>query len=190
MRRFIYFGVFALLLLAVSAAAQDRQLTKHPGYIDLEDIRIPDDAEDITEIDLGQGLLRLMTLFAEDDDDVKEMEDEFAKLFSIRVKSFALYHAEDIIEMRRIMEKKEKELDKNQWERLVRTKSKNEISIISIKVIKNRTVGLFIMSLDEEGSVSFVNIVGGVNLATLTELGVGLSDSTLKALEDNWRDVP
>lgn len=189
MRRLIYFGVFALLLMAVTAAAQDRQLSKHPGYIDLDDIRIPDDAEEVTEIDLGQGLLRLMTLFT-DDEEAKEVGDELSRLFSIRVKSFTLDDDAELVHMRSLMEKKEKELDKNDWERLVRTKSKNELSIISIKVVKEKTVGLFIMSLDADGSVSFVNIVGGVNLTTLTEMGIGLSDSTLKALEDNWKDVP
>jgi len=186
MRRLI--DVICILLLlafvAVPLSAQERSIKSHPGYIDLDDIRIPHDAEDVTEIDLGQGLLSLMNLFGGDEDD--EEIDELTKLFSIKVKTFSLYEDGDIRRMRKTMEKKEKELGKKNWEMLVRTKNRDEISVISIKTEKRKTVGLFIMSLDVSGSVSFVNIVGGLNLATVAQLGVELSDSTLQVLEKSF----
>lgn len=187
MRRLLQIGIvmFLLCLFIMPVFAQNGKIKDHPGYIDLDDIKIPDDAEDLTEIDLGQGLLSLMNLFG-DDEDAEEADNELSTLFSIRVKSFSLYEDGDIRRMRKIMDKKEKALSKKNWEMLVRTKSRDEISIISTKTVKRKTVGLFIMTLNDEGTVSFVNIVGGVNLATIAELGVGLSDSTLQVLEKSF----
>jgi hypothetical protein len=169
-----------------SVQAQNIEMEKHPGYIDLNDIRIPEDAEEVAEIDIGPGLLGILSMFS--DEAEEDLKEDFSKLFSIRVKSFKLYDDDDLLHMRKIMEKKEKDLAKNKWRTLVRTKTVESISIISMKVEKKKTVGLFIMSLDEEGSVSFVNVVGGIDMETLSELGVGLSDSTMRALKENFKD--
>ena len=75
-----------LLLLALPALAGD--LEKEPGYIDLEWIDIPDDAEEIQDIDLGPALLSAAA------DAEKSGDEELAKAFSmirsIRVVSFSM----------------------------------------------------------------------------------------------------
>ncbi|MEJ2627765.1 MAG: hypothetical protein P8078_04335, partial [bacterium] len=81
--------IFAVLLIILFAGmnvyAQEIDITKEPGYIDLEKIKIPDSAGEITDICLGPALLRMFKSF---DDD--EISSKMNGLLSIRVKSFEL----------------------------------------------------------------------------------------------------
>ncbi len=43
------------------------------------------------------------------------------------------------------------------------------------------------MSLDEDGSVSIVNIVDGVDMNLISQMGIGLSDSTMRSLRKKIR---
>ncbi|MCK5145696.1 DUF4252 domain-containing protein [bacterium] len=180
--------IFIIMIISINLPvhAQDYDYTKHPGYVNIDDIHISDDAGDVTEIDLGKGLLSLMNIFA-DDDDMAEIGEELGQLFSLRVKSFTLYDETDIRRMRKLIEKKDKRLKKDNWEPIIRTKSKNSITIICTKNVNKKSVGMFIMSLDEDGSVSFVNIVGGVDMNMISQMGIGLSDSTMRSLRKKIR---
>ena len=180
-------GIWVLLILVsliftTAAAAQDIDITKLPGYIDLDDIKIPEKAGRVTEIDLGPGLLSLLSAFSDDEDMDDDLKDNLPGLLSIRLKSFDI-ELEELSRFRSLITKYEKKLEKNKWQRLVRTRNEDDMSIISIKVEGKKTVGLFIMSLEAGESITFANMVGHVNLNQLTSMGLGLSDSTMKVIE-------
>ena len=173
-----------IILLCMGAYAQEIEIRKHPGYVDLDEIKIPEAAVEITDIDLGPALIALMQLGRDEDED-----DDFSKglsgLLSIRVKSFEI-EFDEARRLRRMMEKFDEKLNLKEWTPLIRTKSRDELTNISMKIDKGKIVGFFLMSLDRDEGVSFVNIVGGnVDLESIKNFGLGLSDSALDSLEES-----
>jgi hypothetical protein len=175
--------VIPVLLIVVSAAsiAQQIDIKKHPGYVDLDDIKIPDAAEEITDIDLGPALLALARLGADEDDE--DFDKGLSGLLSIRVKSFKV-DMEDTDEIRHVMKKIDKKLNDENWTPLIRSRSHDELTNVSMKIEDGKIVGFFLMSMDSDDGVSFVNIIGGnVDLESIKNFGLGISDSALDSLE-------
>lgn len=172
---------FMLLLFCMGVQAQKVNITKHPGYIDLEDIKIPDSAEEITDINLGPALLALARLGGEDEDE--DISKGLAGILSIRVKSYEVGY-DDAGKIRPVMDRLEKKLEAEEWERLVRSKSRDELTNISMKIVEGKIVGFFLMSIEPGEGVTFVNVVGGnIDLESIKNLGMGLNDSALDSLK-------
>jgi hypothetical protein len=167
--------------------AQDSELSRHPGFIDLSEIEVPDDDRKVTEISLGAPLLKL-ALSVNDNGD-EDLDEAISGLFSIQVKSFEI-HEDETKKYRSIIDKIEKKLQKENWQSLVRVKEGDEASHISIKHDKNKAVGLLIMTIDPEDEGTFVNIVGGINLKHLNNLNLGIDEDTLEELEKEIEKFP
>ena len=184
--RDIFLVLIACGLFSTGVVAQDVDITRHPGYIDLEKIRIPENAESVTDIDLGPALLRLAAWAQEEYDVDENLTKSLSGLLSVRVKSFDIGHRETG-GMRDLMEKLEKRLQKEKWENLVRVRGEDEIVNISLKMVRNKIVGFFMMSMDEGDQVAFANIVGGnIDLDSIRGLGMGLGEAGLDSL---WQDL-
>jgi hypothetical protein len=170
--------------LTSAVVAQDIDITRHPGYIDLEEIKVPDNAGQITDIDLGPALLRL-ALWAEEETGVEDLQKSLSGLLSLRVKSFDIHHDENE-SIRAVMEKIDKKLKREKWEMLVRVKSEDVITNISLKTKKGKIVGFFLMSMEAGDKVAFANIVGGnIDLESIKNMGLGLKEAGLDSL---WKD--
>ena len=57
MNRLVVSALILLLGLSVSLHADEVDIKKLPGYIDIEKIEIPDRAEEVTEVTIGPELL-------------------------------------------------------------------------------------------------------------------------------------
>jgi hypothetical protein len=172
---------FIFLLFCMVVQAQRMDITKHPGYIDLEDIKIPDSAEEITDIDLGPALLALARLGSEDEDE--DISKGLAGILSIRVKSYEIGY-DEVEKIRPVMDKLEKKLKEEGWERLVRTRRRDEFTNISMKIVEGKIVGFFLMSVEPGEEVTFANVVGGnIDLESIKNFGMGLNDSALDSLK-------
>lgn len=168
-----------LLATAVIANAADDGLKKHPGYVDIEKFKIPDYAEAITEVDLGPELLQsLASAEIEADQDLTQLLEG---LTSIRVRSFDV-KSEDAEKIRSDMEKFEKDLEKDQWTRIIRSKEDDELTNISIKFKDGNMVGLLVMAVEPD-EVAFVNIVGSINLGQMLAGLGGMDFSALDSLQ-------
>lgn len=165
------------------AFGQDVDVKKLPGYIDLDKIVIPADAEEVTEIDLGPGLLKMMSRFAGENDESDS--SVFSGVFSIRVKSFEA-SGDRVGKIRSIMDDIEKKLNADKWENVVRVKKKDAYTTVSMLVQGERTIGTMIMSIDDDNEVFFANIVGNFNIEKISELGLGLDDSTMHSIRKSW----
>ena len=180
----IRMGVLTLVmgwLWALGVMAQDVDITRHPGYVDLEEIRIPDKAGKITDIDLGPALLRL-AMWAEEETETAGLTKSLSGLLSIRVKSFDI-RRDETERIRAVMEKIDKKLKKEKWEMLVRVKGEEEVMNISLKTTKGKIVGFFMMTLEAGEHVAFANIVGGnIDLESIKRMGMGLEDAGLDSL--------
>jgi len=188
MKRLIVFGTMLIVCAAGTLSAKNTNIEKHPGYVNLEDIEIPSNAEDVTDINIGPGLLGMFAGMAEEED--KELGDVIEDFMSIRVKSFEI-DSSMTESIRATMDKIEKKLKKEKWQSLVRVKSSDELTNVSIKYDKkNRMQGLMVMTIEDDDEVTFVNLVGHVNLAKLGQLGVDLNGAALDSLKELQKAQP
>ena len=60
----------------------------------------------------------------------------------------------------------------DQWDRIVRTRSNREMVNVFIKTMDEETIeGLVVTQVQKGGEAVFVNIVGDINLETISKLG-------------------
>lgn len=171
----------ALICFGMAAAQED--ITKHPGYIDLSGIQIPNGTGEVTEVTLGPEIFNMFRNWG-DDDEGKENPFQKGGLFSINVKTFEI-DSEVTSNIQEEMTKIEKKLQKENWTPIVRVKSGEERTNISIKFDKGnqKTLGLLIMSVEPGQEASFVNIVGSVPLEALSNMGVDMDASAMDSLK-------
>jgi len=175
--------LFALMLLiALPVLAGD--LAKEPGYIDLEWIEIPEDADEIQDIDLGPALLSAAA------DAEKSGDEDLAKAFSmirsIRVVSFSLDDESDAID--KAVDKIAKDLKKKGWKRLIYVKDDDEIVTVSTKSVDDEMVGLTVVAYEPGEEASFVNVVGDLDLAYLLKIAGKLHGESLDHFLDELED--
>ena len=180
-----YCIIVPVLMLGLGVQAQEIDLEKHPGYVDLSKIRIPEHAGQLTDIDFGPALLRIagMVQIGDEDEDLGKV---LSGLLSIRVKSYEVGW-EESKRIREVMEKIEEDLTAERWERLVRVKGEENMTNISVKFEDDKIVGFFLMSLESGESVTFANIIGGnIDLNTLGKIGMGLGDLDMGDIWDKF----
>ena len=177
----LIFGIVLLISLAAGVGAEEQDLKDHPGYIDLDEIKIPGNAGEVTEISLGPALLNFAAQMSENGDE--DLSENLSELMSIRVKSFDVDSTETE-KIKPIFEKIEKKLAGEKWERVIRVKEKDELTNISVKYDEGAIVGLLVMALESGKEVTFVNIVGKLDLNSLGNLGtISLDESVLDSLK-------
>lgn len=155
-RERLLIGLFVVLTVCLGVHAQEFELEKHPGYIDLEKITIPEKADCVTDITLGPAVLRFMKRMKIDDED---REKGISGIFSIRVKAFEVDHDESD-KIQSIMNEFEKAMEKKGWENLVRVKKRDERMDIRVKFDEEQAVGIFVMAHEPGEEVAFINVVG------------------------------
>ncbi len=182
--RFFKEAILCLFFLNIPllAYAQDEDLKKHPGYVDLSAITIPDKASNVTEIFLGPALLKIATM-AEGGED-EEIAAVLAGLHGIQVKTFEVEPTESG-EIIPIIDRIEKRLKGEGWERLVLVKEEEERVVVSVKSDGEKVVGLLVMAFDPNEEAAFVNIVGTIDFKTLESLDINLDDSVLDSLKSH-----
>jgi hypothetical protein len=174
----------ATLLLCLGAAglALAGDLTKEPGYIDLEWIAIPADASEVQDIDLGPILGDLAKDAQEKGDDA--LFQALAMIRSIRVKAYSIEDGGDA-ETSRAVEKIADQMTQGDWKRLIYMKDGDETVSVNTKYQGEDMVGLMVVTYEPEDSVAFVNVVGDLDLGTLLGLAGKIdSDSIEDMLEE------
>lgn len=170
----------AIVLFAMTGVAQDFDVINHPGFVNLDDIDIPKNAVNVTEVSIGPEILQLANMFT----DEEIPEGTLGGFLNITIKTFDV---DSILscDIREKMDKLDKKLKREKWSPLVRSRSGDEFTNVSIKYSKDRkkSLGLFIMSLDSGHEASFVNIVGNVNLSQLKDMDIGIKGSALDSLK-------
>jgi hypothetical protein len=176
----------ALVMFALPTFAQDFDLISQPGYVNLDEIEIPDNAVDVTEVSIGPELFQMIQNFS--GEDVPEMP-KMDGFMNIQVKTFDV---DELMaqELRPKMEKLEAKLRRENWVPIVRVRSGEEFTNVSMKYSKDKkkSLGLFIMSLNPSENASFVNIVGNVDMNMLRNMDLGIHGSALDSLKKVTED--
>jgi len=170
-----------LPVLFITALAQGVDLKKYPGYVNLDEIEIPDKAGEVTEITLGPAMLKLAAMADNGD---KDLSETLAGLHGIQIKTFDI-DSDEAAKLQPIMDKIESQLNQKGWERLVQVKGKDERTVVSIKYDKEKIAGLLVMSVKSGDEAAFVNVVGEINWSTLEDLDLDLDASAIDSLKKN-----
>jgi hypothetical protein len=162
-----FVAVMLLLLVWSIAQAEEIDVTTLPGYVNLEDIKIPAGASKMAEISLGPGLIKIAQKSSDNGD--KKLTQTLSNLYCIQVKTFEL-EDEDAEGVIRAMKQIAAKLNKDEWERLVTVKDDDEFVIVSVKQKGDRVQGLLVMVAEPGDEAVFANIVGDFKLEDLGDL--------------------
>lgn len=165
----------ALLLLSgftMFAQNQDEDYSKYPGYVNFGDLSVFEKGDEVTEVLIDQNLLKMVAKFTKGKEDSSNaLSNLIGGLKLIRVNTFKVSPSSkgELLSKVKLIEK---DLKKKKWERMVKAKSKGEITNIFVKTDNNsdKIIGLTIMSIDKSGEASFVNIVGNIDMETIGKL--------------------
>ncbi len=171
----------------ITLNAQDIDYSKLPGYVNFGDLSVFESGDEVTEVLIDHNLLKLVAKFTEGrDEEEKELSNLIGGLQLIRVNTFEVSPSDKQELLARVKEI-EKDLRNKNWQRIVRTKSKDEITNIFIKTDNenDNIVGLAIMTLDSLGEASFVNIVGNIDMETVGKLSNKFDIPGLDSLDNS-----
>jgi hypothetical protein len=183
MKKEILFIAALILLVAfcMNSPAQEIDIEKHSGYINLDNIPVPKSAGKVTDVNIGPGLLKIASTASQEDEDLGKV---LSGIFSIRVISFEV-DSSGTDELLPYIEKIEKKLKAEQWENVVKVRDGEERTRVCMKITDGKAVGLFVMSIEPGDEVTFINIVGGnLDLAKIGSLGLGVEGSALDSLKN------
>ncbi len=186
MKRTQLIGALVLaIMIMVTGTTLAENLKGTPGYIDLEWIQIPDDAMEVQDIDLGVVLLGLAASAEENRDEA--LLQALVMIKSIRVKSWSIDGNDKNAE--KAMKKVAAELKSDDWNRLFYTKDDDETVTISIRYEDKDMVGLMLVTYEPGDTVTFVNVVGDLDLGTLFKLVQQFEDNSIEELMEELEDI-
>ncbi len=175
--------VFLILLFSISflQADENAEIRKHPGYVDFSKIQVPGDAEESVEIYLQSPILKIAAVVAGNDD--PGLAEMMKNLLLVKVNSFKL-RATETSKITREMERIERQLNAQNWQKIVRVKGKTDKANIYLKTDdKDRIAGLVVMAIDNNNEAVFVNVVGNIDLSQVSKLGARLDIDELEEIK-------
>jgi len=175
--------VAALLIGLMVGPAAALKLEDAPGYVDLEWIEIPDTADEIQDIDLSPVLLD-MARDAEQAGD-SSLAKALGMVHSIRVKSWSLDGDGDP-DTEQAVKRITDRLRSDGWKRLIYVKDDDEIIAVSTFYDGEDMAGLMLVAYEPGDSVSFVNVVGDLDLGTLFKLASEIDSDNLEELLEEY----
>ena len=168
---FVALGVTLALALA-PAFAQKQGLSAHPGYVDgsfLSDL-VPDDLEgvEVVEINIAGPLLAALSpMLNSEDENLGAVVNQLRGITA--VVASGLDEATSA-KARTFVSEISAKLQREGWERLVRVREKGARTFVFLHYDGEAVDGLTVLSYEDD-EVTFVNIAGTIDLATLSELG-------------------
>ncbi len=178
--------LLVFLAAAVLTAAQKKDYTSEPGYIDFGDLQSLESDEMVAEVFIEEHLLRMVSKITKNED--QELSDLISGLKLIKVNAFDVNET-NLPLIKSKIEAIDKELTSKKWDRIVRTRSKKEAANVYIKTgSKDIILGLVVTALDTKGEAAFVNIVGDINLETIGKLANQFDIPSLNKVKKDKED--
>lgn len=164
----LIFGAL-LLIFCVSLNAQKHDYSGYPGYIEFGDLTQFETGEEVTEVMIEAHLLRMVAKVTEKED--PELSDVIRGIKLIKVHTFEVTDG-NYDALRDKITSINKSIAAANWDRIVRTRSNKEMVNVFIKTTGEEKIeGLVVTQVEKDGEAVFVNIVGDINLETISRLG-------------------
>ncbi len=160
-----------LLSFSVMVFAQEKSdYSNDPGYADFGKLTQFQKGDDVTEVYIEKNLLEMVAKMSKKKD--PDLSDLLSGIKLVKVNSFKVNETDQKSVMERIGDV-DKKLTSENWQRIVRTKSKGEATNVYLKTSSNGEDidGLVVTTISKNGEASFINIVGKINLETIGKLG-------------------
>ncbi|MBU1098000.1 MAG: DUF4252 domain-containing protein [Bacteroidetes bacterium] len=158
-----------VFLISSALFAQKGDYSKFAGYINFGDFESLQKGDEVTEVLIEEHLIKMVAkMTAKSEPDLSELLNGI-KL--VKVNSFEVTD-KSFEELKTRAEKIDKELMNRKWDRVVKTRSKDNFANVYIKTeSEEKIIGLVVASVEKNGEAAFVNIVGDINLETIGRLG-------------------
>ena len=156
-----------IIIVPATGLSQEEDYSKYSGYVDLNKIDEFKDSEATVEIFITKTLLSLIASASKEED--PPLVKLLSNLVLIRVDQFTVKEKK-AEEIKKLIIRISDKLTKDKWSKIVRVKEANERVEIFIKNEKKQVAGLLIMSLNNNGETTFVNIVGNIDRESLGKL--------------------
>jgi len=161
--------IATVALLSINVLSQSTDVTKEPGYVDFGDFTFLESTTNVTEIILDQDLLSVLAAMSDEAD-----PNIMAILNGIKLVKANIYEVSDMNKdlLKKRINEIDSKLSNTKWKRIVKTRSKDEMANVYIKLNDDKKiVGLAVTNFEIGGEAAFVNIVGNIDLATIGKLG-------------------
>ena len=168
MKKKLVMMVILMGFLVSTGFAQKNDYSSYKGFIDFGNLEQFETGEEVTEVLIEEHLIRMVAKLATNEE--PELSSVLDGIKLIKVHSFEISK-----ENTEKLSNKVKEIDKTLmnegWDRIVRTKSKEEtVNVYILTNNEEKIEGLVVASFEKDGDATFVNIVGDINLETIGEL--------------------
>ena len=168
MKKKLVMIVILIGFLVSTGFAQKNDYSSYKGFIDFGNLEQFETGEEVTEVLIEEHLIRMVAKLATKEE--PELSSVLDGIKLIKVHSFEISK-----ENTEKLSNKVKEIDKTLmnegWDRIVRTKSKEEtVNVYILTNNEEKIEGLVVASFEKDGDATFVNIVGDINLETIGEL--------------------
>ena len=158
-----------MLIFCVSLSAQKKDYTKYAGYVEFGDLTAYEDGGEITEVLIEEHLLRMIAKIAVNEE--PEMGEVIKGIKLVKVHTFEVTES-NYESLRTRITSINESLMGDQWDRIVRTRSSREMVNVFIKTAGEELIeGLVVTQVEKNGDAVFVNIVGDIDLETISRLG-------------------
>jgi len=162
--------------------AQKNDYSNYKGFIDFGNLEQFETGEEVTEVLIEEHLIRMVAKLATNEEPELSSVLDGIKLIKVHTFEVSEKNASEL-------SSKVKEIDKtlmnDGWDRIVRTKSKHEVTNVYILTNNEEKIeGLVVAGLENDGDATFVNIVGDINLETIGELSSKFDIPTIGSIHE------
>lgn len=169
MTRLIKLSMLFLFITTISLMAQKKDYSGYDGYLDFQEIEALMDTDESTEIIIEEKLLRMVGRLAKHED--PELQELLNNVKLVKAVTFDV-SSKNYKDLHKHVNTMAKKLDSKGWDRIVKSKSRENIAYVYIKTEGEEGInGLAVMSVEEHGEAAFVNIVGTIDLDAIGRLG-------------------
>ena len=158
----------ALFFIASLTFGQKNDYSQYKGYVDFGNLEKFESSEEVVEVIIEEHLLRMVSKMAGKNE--PELRSVLDGIKLIKVNTFGVSE-DDYTELANIVKNLDKKLMNTGWDRIVKTRSKDEIVSVFILTSDEEIIdGLVVTSVKKGDEATFVNIVGNIDLETIGEL--------------------
>ena len=156
-----------IVVLALSAGADDRDLEKLPGYFDFGSFDEYLDRETSVEVYVKEPLLSIVRAATRREE--PELSELLSRIKLITVRTFSI-DDRDTEEVSARVADMGRTLDREGWEKIVRVKDYDEQVFIYMKSTNGNIDGMVVIAVEYDCEAAFVNIVGEITPESLENL--------------------
>ena len=176
----------ALIFIATLTFGQKNDYSKYEGYVEFGNLEKFETSEEVVEVVIEEHLLRMVSKMAGKNE--PELSNVLDGIKLIKVHSFGVSE-ENYPELANIVKSVDKKLMQDGWDRIVKTRSKDEVVSVFILTSNEENIdGLVVTTVEKGGEAVFVNIVGDIDLETIGELSDKFDIPSINDLNEHKRD--